>query len=237
MTDQETKGFNWKYLIPFYGFYLIYKSTDVKKGLSYFLNIIVTIILIGIIANIGENESSSTSGNSDDKITSENTEPKEIGKPDQIKFHAKLKEFKIKYAEQDNELKKSAVYREMVSFLRSYLGNGRVVNWEGQLTDIGTNEGGQKLYIKIESEFDDKEITYATWNNELSDMLTYSMIPLNSSVYKDVEKLNKGDNVLFTAAFISDSKRGFNEQSLMEEGFVDDPVFTLKFISVKKKDK
>jgi uncharacterized membrane protein len=62
MSEQVKKGFNWKYLIPFYGFYLIYKSDDVKKGMSYFLNVVVTLIIIGIIGG-DENKTSSSATN------------------------------------------------------------------------------------------------------------------------------------------------------------------------------
>lgn len=62
ISEQVKKGFNWKYLIPFYGFYLIYKSDDVKKGMSYFLNVVVTLIIIGIIGG-DENKTSSSATN------------------------------------------------------------------------------------------------------------------------------------------------------------------------------
>ncbi len=51
---KEKKTFSWKYLIPIYGFYLIFKTDNAKKGLSYFLNILITII---VLAMFGGSES------------------------------------------------------------------------------------------------------------------------------------------------------------------------------------
>lgn len=196
------------------------------------------IVLMAISGALNDEKSSATKDD-DNQVVANKTQEQEIqekiGTPDQIQFHTTIKEFKEKYNDAPNELKKSAVYREMVSFLKSYLQNGKIVNWEGKLTKIGTDEGGKNAYVVIDSEFNDKEIQYGTCNNTLSDYGVNSMISLNSSVYRDIEKISEGDEVIFTAKFIADEKRGFNEQSLTEEGFITDPNFTLKFVSIKKK--
>jgi len=42
-------GFNWKYLIPGYGCYVIKKSETTGKGKFYALNVFMTLVLLGII--------------------------------------------------------------------------------------------------------------------------------------------------------------------------------------------
>jgi hypothetical protein len=158
-----------------------------------------------------------------------------IGNPDQIQFHNNLKNYSKKYADQSNEIQKSAVYREVGEYLKKYLKNGKVEEWEGTLIKIGTTEGGKKLYISIKSDLEDFDIIYGTWNNELSDYSTGSMIPLGNPVYDQVAKLNEGDKIIFSAKFIPDNKKGFSEQSITESGFVDEPEYNLKFISIRKK--
>lgn len=48
MSEKFIKEYNWKYIIPFYGIYLIYKS-DSGKALLYTLNILITFLLLIVI--------------------------------------------------------------------------------------------------------------------------------------------------------------------------------------------
>jgi len=63
-------NFNWKYLIPVYGLFFISKSASTGKNKMILLNIITSIIIIGIIAEAGEDDST-ISGGSDNKQTTE----------------------------------------------------------------------------------------------------------------------------------------------------------------------
>ena len=47
-------GFNWKYLIPGYGIYLINKSEMQGKGKFIALNIFIILIILGFIGSEGE---------------------------------------------------------------------------------------------------------------------------------------------------------------------------------------
>lgn len=196
------------------------------------LYIFLIIFALGIVGSLLEQKS--TSSNSIQLSSIENV-PKEIGVPDQITFHKNLKYFEQKYDEASNEMQKSKVYRELREFLRSYLKDGRFKNWEGVIKRIGTTEGGSLVYIEIFSDLENKEIEYKTWNNQLSDMFTNSMIKLNSSVYKQLENLNEGDAVIFSGSFITDSQRGFKEASILEENVVKNPEYIIKFYSITKK--
>ena len=159
-----------------------------------------------------------------------------IGQPDQYLFHVKLKDFASRYKSAPNEMKKSKVSREMRAFCKSHLGNLSFKGWKGVIKYIGTTEGGDKAYITIRAAHAGKRVAYQTWNNQLSDMMTNSMLSLNSKVYKQVEELSIGDNVIFSGCFYRDNDREVNEQSMTEEGWVTDPEFTIKFKDVKKSD-
>ena len=78
MSEQVKKGFNWKYLIPVYGFYLIIKSEDSAKAFSFFINIIVTLIVIAIIS--GDEKSSSINSQQQSKSSTEVKTESTIGK-------------------------------------------------------------------------------------------------------------------------------------------------------------
>ncbi|HPS57629.1 MAG TPA: DUF4352 domain-containing protein [Spirochaetota bacterium] len=57
-------GFNWKYLIPGYGIYLINKSEMQGKGKFIALNVIIILIVLGIIGSGPENTTTASSGGS-----------------------------------------------------------------------------------------------------------------------------------------------------------------------------
>lgn len=62
----EKLEFNWKYLIPGYGIYLITKSGKVGKDKFIGLNIFITIVLLAIIGSSGE-ESKAVNPSTDNK--------------------------------------------------------------------------------------------------------------------------------------------------------------------------
>jgi hypothetical protein len=214
------------------------KAEGTRKNALLFFGVpfIVLFILSGFVLDGKKSAVSSSSSVQADKPEEKAVEQTQvIGTPDQVAFHKNLTDFASKYIDADNEMKKSKVYREMGSFMKGYLSGRTFSNWEGKLTKIGTTEGGKKAYITIESNFSDKEIAYKTWNNELSDLGTNSMLNLSSAVYKQVENLSEGDIVVFSGSFIYDDKKTFAESSLTEIGTVTDPEFIIKFSSIKKK--
>ena len=56
-------GFNWKYLIPGYGIYLINKSETPGKGKFIALNVFIILILLGVISSGGEESTSASNEN------------------------------------------------------------------------------------------------------------------------------------------------------------------------------
>ncbi|WP_411822965.1 hypothetical protein [Leptospira sp. 'Mane'] len=231
----------WKYFIPFYGIYITYKSSEPSKGKWWAVSIIMTLIAISVIGGRDKKEKNipQSAGNNDiiensdaDKSSKPQTS---IGQPDQIQFHRNLKELKSKYNNAETEMAKSAVYREFASFVRKYLPGMTIKDWEGKIDTIRTDEGGEKVYLSIESEFEDFEITVETHNNSLSDYSAGSMIKLNTPVYKQLESLKEGDNVVFSGRFVSDSKRGIEQSSILESSIVTSPEFIIRFGSIAKK--
>lgn len=67
-------GFNWKYLIPGYGIYLINKSETPGKGKFIALNIFIILVLLGFIGSGGEETSSASSGNGSAQVADQTSE-------------------------------------------------------------------------------------------------------------------------------------------------------------------
>lgn len=62
----KESSFNWQYLIPGYGCYVINKSEITGKGKFYALNIFITLVVLGIIGGGGE-ESKTVTANTENK--------------------------------------------------------------------------------------------------------------------------------------------------------------------------
>lgn len=67
-------GFNWKYLIPGYGIYLINKSETPGKGKFIALNVFIILILLGVISSGGEESTSASSENKNVTATERSAE-------------------------------------------------------------------------------------------------------------------------------------------------------------------
>lgn len=169
------------------------------------------------------------------QTTTTQQEQIKIGSPDQILFHRNFAIFKEKYNSSENELQKSAIYREMATFTKKYFSSYTITNWEGKLKKVDTNEGGTSAGLVIESRFEGMDIEYRTWNNDFSDMSDNTRIKLSQQVYKDLEQLKEGDIVVFSGKVLPDSKRGIRQSNMTESGVVTDPEILVKFSSLKKK--
>jgi hypothetical protein len=240
METNETP--KWKYFIPFYGIYATYKSESPGKGKWWLISILVTLIFVSLFndkkkerSESASSSSSSTETTSSSEAPSESQKIEKIGTPDQIAFHKKFIELKDKYRQGENEIKKSAVYREMAAYVISYIPNKKIENWEGKLTKLGTDEGGSKVYITIESDIENFDIEFKTHNNDFSDYGDKTMIPLNSTVYKQLENLKEGDKIVFSGGFITDSKTGFKQSNLIEQSNITSPEFLVRFTNIKLK--
>lgn len=157
-----------------------------------------------------------------------------IGEPNQVELEKNLIVFEETFTKADGEIAKSKVYRNQASYLKNYLKQGNISNWEGIIDKIETTEGGDFACVYIKA-LNGRHITYRTWNNTLSDISDNTMIALNSKVYKQLERLKEGDQVVFSGSFIPDKKKGFKEISLTESGFVTRPEFLILFQSISKK--
>lgn len=194
------------------------------KAKAIFTGFIAVMVIIGISGSGNKSPGSSES---------ESTGP--IGKPDQVTFHKEFAQLASRYRSEGNEMKKSAVQREMAAFVRKHIAATSIQNWEGTLRSVGTEEGGQKVYIVIRAEIAGFDIDYRTWNNSLSDMGDGTMIKLGTGVYKQLEQLEKGDHVVFSGRLLPDSKRGFKQANMLEQTTVTEPELLVIFTNIQKK--
>lgn len=139
-----------------------------------------------------------------------------------------------KYRAADNELKKSALWKERTATLNSLKfpepktiedARRRKLGWVGVIEGMGTTtEGNAWVTIRIHN-----DIVLATSNNEFSDALAKhrSLIKSGSAVYKQLAELKKGMWVTFNGGV------GYTGNNLTEEGKMTKPSFELFLKDVK----
>jgi hypothetical protein len=71
MTNES--GFNWKYLIPVYGLFIIGKSQSTSKNKLILLNLFVSFIIVGIIGGAGDDSSTTAGVNENKQLTEQAT--------------------------------------------------------------------------------------------------------------------------------------------------------------------
>lgn len=91
-------------------------------------------------------------------------------------------------------------------------------NWQGRLTNIYTDKGGQEATVTIES----RSITY------------HSTISYNSTVYKMLMDVDEEETVIFSGQFETKDNL-LKERSMTESGRMYNPEFEITLTSINKK--
>jgi hypothetical protein len=98
-------------------------------------------------------------------------------------------------------------------------------NWTGTIDAMSSNNSGKGvLTVKIAD-----GITVGTYNNELSDMGSNTLIDPNSQVFQAVSPLSVGSKVIFSGEFMREPTDCIAEQSITQAGSMTSPAFTIKF--------
>lgn len=105
-----------------------------------------------------------------------------------------------------------------------------VQNWLGVINELSSNNAGKGvLSIRL-----DQHLTLATNNNDLSDAMGMTtLISPGTPLFQAVSQMKVGDTVIFSGSFASNEKDCFEEQSLTQEGSMQDPSFLFQFTDVR----
>lgn len=146
--------------------------------------------------------------------------------PNQKRFISIAGEYADKYQAADNELKKSAIWKERTKKLREALTSKpgeKKSDWVGFIDEMGTTGSGNAwVVLRITP-----GITIATWNNEFSDISDKTLIKNGSPTYNALAELKKGAVVYFDCVLKTEGK------GLLEEGRMLDPSFLARIKSIK----
>jgi hypothetical protein len=103
-----------------------------------------------------------------------------------------------------------------------------VSDWVGRIDMLSSNSDGKGvLEISLAP-----DIRVKTWNNDLSDSGSHTLIDPSSSLFGTVSQMRKGDQVVFSGVFFPSDVDCVKETSIGLEGSMTDPEFLFQFLSV-----
>lgn len=136
--------------------------------------------------------------------------------------HAKL------YAEADNDLKRSAVRLARSKALVAAVPGGKIQKWSAVVKTLTTTSQGNAV---LEMTLPCSDFGIGTTNNELSDALYETLIPIGSPAFATLSEMKAGSGIWFNGRLISDLERldGWAEISLTERGSMTGGYFLMRF--------
>lgn len=154
--------------------------------------------------------------------------------PNQQNFLKVIEDYKIRYDDASNELKKSAVRTERGNRIKEALGNTHnFSNWVGVVEQMQTTSKGKAIFT---IEIEDTGVKMGTINNEFSDLFDNTLIEQSNPLYNAIAELQKGDKVIVSGSFLNSSGSDYvKEYSITESGSMKNPDFLVRFTNVQKK--
>lgn len=153
----------------------------------------------------------------------------------QLTFHALNAECYKRYDAGQNEIQKSSAFNECNSQRKQFAAGNKVLDWVGTIKSIRTNQGGSEVVVNIASSAGGFDIAYATpgVGVQAIDLFTADIIHPTSPIYQKLATMKEGDMVRFDAVLLPSTERGIDEESLTEEGSMQDPAFTIRLDDIR----
>lgn len=143
-------------------------------------------------------------------------------------FETKRAEFAQQYAAAPNEIRKSAVWNAANEWTINFAKQDGLsaTKWIARVSKITTDQGGGRANVELVSDYAGMNITYRASGS--------ASLRSGTLIYDKVADLSLGDIVEFDALFSASDKKGFDEASWTERGSLEQPVFTISLIDVRK---
>jgi len=191
------------------------------------------VVILAAMANQGKHETPTPKSASNQKTETLPAVPQTPLPGDQRELIRIVNDCITEYQAQPNELKKSVVRTKRGEMLKKALSSSyQVTDWIGTIKEMETTGDGNAILVL---QISDSPATIGTTNNELSDLIDKTLIPQNSELFKTIAELSVGDKVSFSGRFASSAEKDFiSENSLTEQGSMEEPAFMFHFTKIKK---
>lgn len=128
-----------------------------------------------------------------------------------------------------NEMQKGASRPKRAKELCSSLAGYGVSGWRGTLSQLSSNSEGKGV-VAIDL---GNGVSVKTWNNELSDVSSRTLLDPGSDLYDRVSALAVGTGVVFTGTLFPSRTDCFEETSLTQDGSMTEPEFLMRFVDIR----
>jgi hypothetical protein len=133
----------------------------------------------------------------------------------------------------ENDMQKGGVKAQRDRSICSTMGSFQVQDWVGTVKTIDSNSDGKGV-LEIEIAPD---VLIKTWNNELSDFETHTLIDPGSPVFAAASAMKTGNLVDFSGTFLRAPEGDcLSEGSLSLDGKLQSPEFIFRFSKVSAYD-
>ncbi len=139
-----------------------------------------------------------------------------------------IKKYSTEFPNAENDLQKWAIRNKRKEEIKDILQGAVITGWSGTIESLGTTTDGRAyLYVSISP-----KVTIGTWNNQLSDLFDDTLIPVESTLYKNLLGCSVGDRIIFSGVFFSSDEDFIRETSMTIKGAMNTPFFLFKFSSI-----
>lgn len=104
----------------------------------------------------------------------------------------------------------------------------QIANWIGRVTKVSANSDGKGV---LTVELADN-IVVKTWNNDLSDIGSKTLIEPTSPLFQKASMLREGQAVRFSGSFIKGDVDCVRESSMTLKGSMEEPDFIFRFSDI-----
>jgi hypothetical protein len=139
-------------------------------------------------------------------------------------------DMKTDYSSAMNELQKALIRNKRKQFYSMFFKKDlRVNSWVGNITALDL-VGDGKVFLSIRLRCG---IELKTWNNELSDSTTGTLIDLYDQLGEKLVSYEVGQRVTFSGTFVKGVDDFIEEQSITSDGSMSNPEFTFIFSEIE----
>tara|TARA_Y100000768_G_C23916823_1_gene652769 strand:+ start:276 stop:842 length:567 start_codon:yes stop_codon:yes gene_type:complete len=148
---------------------------------------------------------------------------------DQKIFVETINKYRKAFDPSSNDLKKNKLFRNRNEDLCGPSFNPyNITGWVGKIIEISTNLDGKGILV-VEIE---RDIRIETWNNAFSDIMSDTLIEIDSNVYDQLIDLKEGEAIQFNGSFFSNDEC-VETQNLFMHKKIMKPSFTFKFTNLQ----
>ncbi|MGD1046640.1 MAG: hypothetical protein ABR936_15135 [Bacteroidota bacterium] len=191
------------------------------------------IIGIIILVVIGFNAIKSGIEKFSKETTGDNSRIPPLDATAQMSFLSLNYQYSQQYQLAKNDIQRSSSFNSCNADRGNFLSRSDycVVNWVGRIVSIQTDQGGDKVCIKVENIFKNMNVSY--FSQPTISFSDQALIRKGTKVYNQVAQLTESQLVKFSGRFFESSSRGIEETSLTESGCLNTPEFLFEFEDIQ----